>query len=339
MTIRWGIIGCGDVCEVKSGPGFQEVPGSALVAVMRRDVAKARSYAERHGVGYAYDDASQVIHHPEVDAVYIATPPGSHRDYALEVCAAGKPAYVEKPMARTAVECREMTEAFDAAKLPLFVAFYRRALPRFVKAKEVIDSGQLGRLTSVSYRFASPAHRGVNPEALPWRVVAEEAGGGLLLDLGCHTLDIMDFMLGPFSHVEGDAHNLATAHAVEDNVSMRFQVGDNVPGTATWNFASHLREDLIEVIGTEGRLALSTFGNEPVQLQSISGDATFDLPNPPHIQQPLISTIVADLNGQGRCPSNGHTATRTAQVMDTVLSAYYGGREDAFWLRPETWRR
>src|SRR5579871_3895135 len=125
-TIRWGILGCGKVAEVKSGPGFQRAEGSRLVAVMRRDGALAADFARRHSVPLWYDRAEALIEDPEVDAVYIATAPGSHLEYALQVCAAGKPAYVEKPMARNHTECLEMVESFHAAEVPLFVDYYRR---------------------------------------------------------------------------------------------------------------------------------------------------------------------------------------------------------------------
>ena len=337
MTALWGIIGCGDVCEVKSGPGFKNVEGSELVAVMRRDKAKAEEYARRHFVPVWSDKAHDIITHPKVSAVYIATPPGSHLEYALQVCAAGKPAYVEKPMARSASECRQMTNAFDRAGLPLFVAYYRRALPRFLKAKELLDTGRIGTITNVAYRFATPAHRDMDADNLPWRVVAEQSGGGLFLDLGCHTLDILDFLLGPLQNARGIAANLASPYDVEDNVAMLFQTPGGASGTAQWNFAAHIREDIIEISGTDGRITLSTFGNEPVRLQSIHGDETFDLPNPLHIQQPLIQTIVDQLAGRGECPSTGHTATRTSEVIDAVLGDYYAGRDDAFWTRPQTW--
>ena len=339
MTINWGIIGCGDVCEVKSGPGFQNVEGSTLVAVMRRDGEKAKDFANRHGVSFWSNKAEDIIHHPDVNAIYIATPPGSHLDYALQACAAGKPAYIEKPMARSGAECRVMTTAFDEAGLPLFVAYYRRALPRFLKAKELIADGAIGIVTSVDYRFATPMHRNLDPQNLPWRVVAEDAGGGVFLDLGCHTLDILDFMLGPLQDVSGTAANVASPHDVEDGVAMRFRVTNGALGAARWNFAGHVREDVIEISGTDGRVSLSTFSNEPVQLQSVHGDETFDLPNPLHIQTPLIETIVSHLNGRGRCPSTGHTATRTSEVIDTVLADYYSGRDDSFWTRPETWKK
>ena len=138
-SVRWGIIGCGDVTEVKSGPGFQKARNSELVAVMRRNAKLAEDYAIRHGVSRWYDNADALIHDPGVDAVYIATPPDSHKDYALAVARAGKPAYVEKPMALNYSECLAMIQAFEQAGVPLFTAFYRRALPRFLKIKSMLD--------------------------------------------------------------------------------------------------------------------------------------------------------------------------------------------------------
>ena len=175
-TIRWGILGCGDVCEIKSGPGFRLARGSELVAVMRRDGAKAADYAKRHGVARWYDDADRLIGDPDVDAVYVATPPGSHLAYAQRVAAAGKPCYVEKPMARSHGECRRMVEAFERARLPLFVAYYRRALPRFVRAKQLIDSGALGRVTGCRYHISRP----FSPSSSNvWRFDPAQSGGGL----------------------------------------------------------------------------------------------------------------------------------------------------------------
>lgn len=337
-TIRWGIIGCGNVTEVKSGPGFQRAEGSELLAVMRRSPGLAEEYAQRHNVPRWYEDADALINDPDVDAVYIATPPGSHLDYALRVCAAGKPAYVEKPMARSYGECRQMLETFQSAGLPLFVAYYRRALPRFLQVQEILETRGIGEVTGVSYRYASMSHRHTDPQKLPWRVVVEESGGGHFLDLGCHTLNILDFLLGPLEEVSGQAANIAAPYAAEDSVAMQFRTSSGALGTAVWNFSASLREDIIEITGTNGRLSLSTFGNEPIVLTGgLPGDVTFDRPNPTHIQQPLIQTIVNNLRGLGDCPSTGESAARTSQLMDTVLSDYYGGRDDAFWTRPDTW--
>ena len=204
--------------------------------VMRRDAAKAEDYARRHGVPAWTTDAEALIRDPHVDAVYIATPPGAHLEYALRVAAAGKPAYVEKPMARNHAECRRMIEAFAAAGQPLFVAYYRRRLPRFLKVQELIDSGRLGEVTMLTYRYTKHGRQGLDPQQLPWRLVAEHAGGGLLLDLGSHALDIFDFLLGPAAQVEATAANLASPCDMEDTVTLhcRFACGGrgSAPGTS-----------------------------------------------------------------------------------------------------------
>ena len=333
--VGWGIIGCGDVTEVKSGPGFQKADNSRLVAVMRRTGHLARDYAERHGVPAWYDDADKLIADPAVTSVYIATPPETHLEYALAVAAAGKPAYVEKPMGRNHAECEEMIRAFGDAELPLYVAYYRRALPRFVKVKELLDRKAIGTLTGVTLHFAQPRH---NPQegALPWRLTAESAGGGLVMDMGSHAVDIVDYLLGPMEDVTGNAWNLAHVAEVEDRVVGTFTAG-GVPGCASWNFAAAEEEDLLAIDGTEGAIRLSVFGNDPVRAITSAGEQQFDLPNPAHVQQPLIQTVTDDLTGRGTCPSTGESAARTNAVLDRMLSRYYGGRDDAYWSRPESW--
>ncbi len=197
-TIRWGMIGAGDVTEVKSGPAFYKARNSALVAVMRRNGDLAKDYAERHNVPRWYDDANALINDPDVDAIYIATPPYVHQEYTLKAATAGKPVYVEKPMAMNHDECLTMIEACKAAGVGLWVAFYRRMLPRFRKIKELVDSGAIGEVRSVTTAMYRPPHPGeMNVNDLAWRVQPEYAGGGIFVDVGVHTLDFLDYLLGP----------------------------------------------------------------------------------------------------------------------------------------------
>ena len=332
--IRWGILGCGNVCEVKSGPGFQEADGSALTMVMRRTPLMAEDFATRHGVPNWTGDVDTLIEDEDVDAVYIATPPGTHCEYALKVCAAGKPCYVEKPMARNGAECDRMIKAFADAGVPLFVAYYRRALPRFLKAKELIDTGALGEIESVFYQYnmlADPS------QDHGWRVKAEESGGGLFMDLGSHTLDILDFLLGPLRNVKGEASNHGGLYGVEDRVSMSFGLENGASGVAKWNFFANQYTDEVHIKGSKASLRIGTFGNEPVVLETSGEEETFDLPNPRVIQLPLIQTIVDSLRSGSQCASTGETAARTSHVMDKALDSYYRGRSDDFWSRPESW--
>jgi len=335
--VRWGILGCGDVTEVKSGPGFRLAEGSEVVAVMRRDGEKAADYARRHGVPRWYDDARALVADPEVDAIYVATPPGVHLDGARLAAAAGKPAYVEKPMARHTAECDAMLEEFQKAGLPLFVAYYRRCLPRYVRAAELLAAGGIGEVTGVCARLAQPPKPMLEGGDLPWRVDAAHSGGGLFLDLGSHTLDLLDHLLGPLEKVAGHAARRAKTGIVEDAVAMSFVTAGGVPGVANWDFGSALPVDEVAIAGTSGRLVFSIFGPEPLRWEKPDGVEIFDLPHPPHVQQPLIQTVVDDLLGRGTCPSTGESARRTSAVMDAVLDSYYGGRSDAFWQRPQTW--
>lgn len=332
-VVRWGIIGCGDVTEVKSGPAFQKADGSQLVAVMRRDAAKAADYARRHRVPRWYADAAQLVADPEVDAIYVATPPNAHLDGALLAAAAGKPAYVEKPMARHTAECDRMIAAFAAARCPLFVAYYRRALPRFTLVKELLDRGEIGTVTAVSHALTEPFHR----RDAGWRTDVATAGAGHFLDLGSHALDLVDWLLGPLGEISGTAANRATANAAEDTVAMSFRTASGAVGSALWDFAAAVRRDSLRLEGTDGAIEFSIFENAPVRVENAAGNRTIVRDHPSHVQQPMVQSAVDDLLGRGVCVSSGESARRTSAVMDIVLAGYYGGRSDEFWHRAATW--
>lgn len=323
--IRWGIIGCGNVTEVKSGPAFQKATNSALVAVMRRNGALAEDYARRHGVPTWYDDAQALINDPDVDAVYIATPPNAHHEYTLAVAAAGKPVYVEKPMALHYGECQAMVAACKTAGVPLWVAYYRRRLPRFLKVKELVAAGAIGAPRAVTVRFyrdwKQPA-----VDQLPWRVQPEIAGGGFFVDLAAHTLDYLAYFLGPIVQVQGYAANQGGYYRAEDTVAGSFSFANGCHGTGIWCFDSYHRVDETEIIGTKGKLTFSSFGTEPICLTTTAGVTDFPEPTPEHVQLPLIQTIVDELNGIGQCPSTGESAAHTTWVMDQMLQNYYRER-------------
>ena len=331
QTIRWGIIGCGDVTEVKSGPAFAKARGSALVAVMRRNAELARDYARRHGVPRWYYDAEALVRDPDVDAVYVATPPNAHKAYTLLAARAGKPVYVEKPMALDGDECDAMIEACRAAGVPLFTAYYRRALPRFLRVKSIVDEGLLGDVRAVSlaiYRhYAPPPAAGPDATpAVPWRVDPTIAGGGLFVDLASHTLDLLDYVLGPIARATGGAANQAHLYDAEDIVHATLEFASGIRGVGIWCFSGFGEVDRVEIIGSRGRLTFETFGNAPMVLETDAGAHPISIPHPEHVQQPLIQAIVDELHGTGTSPSTGETGARTTRVMDQLLRTYYASR-------------
>ena len=319
--VRWGIIGCGDVTEVKSGPALQRASGSTLVAVTRRDVEKARDYAARHGVPVVHASAGDLIADRDVDAVYIATPPSSHCDLALRAAGAGKPCLVEKPMAMTHAECVRMVDAFAAAGVPLWVAYYRRALPRFLRVRELLGSGAVGTVTSVHVDVKQPLAGG--EQARNWRLDPGVAGAGLFFDLGSHCVDLLDFLIGPVSDVAAVALNTGGAYAAEDLTAVACVLGGRVGATGVFNFNAFDKQDQIVLTGTAGELRTSIFADEDVLVRQGARETRYQVRNPPHVHQPLVQTIVNELRGQGRCDSTASSGARASWVLERCVERYY----------------
>ncbi len=316
--VRWGIIGCGDVTEVKSGPALQQADGSRLVAVMRRNGKLAEDYARRHNVEKWYDDADKLINDPDVDAVYIATPPSSHKDYTLAVAGAGKPVYVEKPMALNYDECQEMVQTCKDRGVPLFVAYYRRGLPRFNKIKSLLCEGAIGevRFVNVVY-YRQPSGRDL-AGGENWRVDPRIAGGGYFYDLASHSIDILQFFFGEVKSAKGYVSNQKRLYEAEDIVSGLFIFENDIHVSCVCDFNAYDSLDRTEIVGDGGKLTFSTFGDSSVILENDNGRREFHIENPLHIQQPLIQTIVDELRGVGRCPSTGVTGAGTNWIMDKI---------------------
>lgn len=321
--VRWGIIGVGNVCEKKSGPAFYKIDHSELVAVMRRDENKAKDFAARHQVGKYYTDADQLINDPDVDIVYVATPPDSHKEYTIRTLKAGKPVYVEKPMAMNYAECLEMLQVAERANQKLFTAHYRRALPYFLKVKELLDNNAIGKKLTVSVKYFRPAST-LDMDSLnqTWRVNKDIAGDGYFFDLAPHTLDILDFLLGEIDEAKGYTQNLGGYYSVSDTISAIMQFKSGVTGTGQWCFVSseQARQDMIVIQGTEGYIRFNTFDFRPISLVTAKGTEILQTEQPEHIQQPLIQTIVAELRGVGICPSTGISGARTSRIMDMITN-------------------
>ena len=321
--VRWGVLGVGKVCELKSAPAMNTIPHSKLVAVMRRDPEKAQDYALRHGVPNWYSRAEDLIQDPEVNAIYIATPPHVHLELTQLAAAAGKPVYVEKPMARTYVECLQMIDACKLAGVPLFVAYYRRKLPHFLKIKELLEHGDIGELRTVHINLKQVLTPNlVCQTETNWRVIPEIAGGGYFYDLASHQLDLLDFFFGKITHASGYSTNQAKAYPAEDLVTGSFVFENGVIGTGNWCFSTSDTSEIDEIVidGSKGQIRFATFGEGAFALlRPNQNPLHFHLELPHHIQRPLIQSIVEELLGKGSCPSTGVTAARTNWVMEEIM--------------------
>ena len=325
-VIKWGFIGCGEVTEKKSGPAFSLVPDSKVVAVMSRDFSKAQDYAKRHAINRFYNDPISLINDSEVNAVYIATPPSSHSTFALMAMRAGKPVYVEKPLASSYEDCLRINRISEQNNIPCFVAYYRRYLPYFQKVKELAYSNNIGRILSVQIRFAVPPRElDYNTKNLPWRLQPDIAGGGgYFYDLASHQLDLLQYMFGVITEAEGYGCNMAGLYKVEDTFNACFKFDSGISGSASWCFVAHksARTDRIEIVGDKGMICFSVFDYTPIAIHTEKGREEIIIGNPQYVQMPLIQKIVEHLKGGAICDCDSVSATPTNWVMDKILGKF-----------------
>lgn len=321
--IGWGFIGCGEVTEKKSGPAFNEVPGSHVVAVMSRNAEKAESYAKRHNIKKWYTDPLELINDPEINAIYIATPPSSHATFAIMAMKAGKPVYIEKPLAASYEDCARINRISELTGVPCFVAYYRRYLPYFQKVKQIIQSGAIGTPANVQIRFSVPP-RDLDYKSngsLPWRLQPDIAGGGYFYDLAPHQLDLIQDIFGVITRAHGYCSNMAKLYKAEDTISACFYFENGLPGSGSWCFVGHqsAKEDRIEVIGEKGMLSFSVYNYSPIQLVTSEGRSSIVVPNPPYVQLPIIRSVIEHLQGIGICECTSVSTTPVNWVMDRIL--------------------
>jgi len=317
--IRWGILGCGDVTERKSGPAYQKTDGFELAAAMRRDAGKAKDYAKRHGIDKFYSDADELINDPEIDAVYIATPPDSHKYYGLKVAEAGKPCCIEKPLAPTHRDCMEIYEAFENKHLPLFVAYYRRSLPRFKHIKTWLENDSIGEVRHIRWHLSKAASETDLSGKYNWRTDPKIAAGGYFDDLASHGLDLFIYLLGDIKTVSGISHNQQALYAAKDAIAACWLHENGVTGTGSWNFGCKHREDRVEIFGSKGKIEFSVFDEAPLLLSNEDGTCEQFIENPENIQLYYVRDMKEQLLGHFQHPSNGATATHTSWVMDKIL--------------------
>jgi len=307
--IKWGIIGCGDVTEVKSGPAFSKVKNSELVAVMRRNAEKAEDYARRHNVPKWYSDANKLIHDPEVNAIYIATPPSSHEEYTMAAFGAGKPVYVEKPMSVNAASASRMAKAAKEKKLKLVVAHYRNAQPLFNGIKQLLNEKAIGDVRFVKSELYKPSLSVSELEIYKnaWRVDPNIAGGGLFHDLAPHQFGLMNYFFGEAEKVSGISLNQGDLYKADDMVAgnILFKNGVLFNGIWCFNVSPEDERDHCLIVGEKGSIAF-TFFNQREVIVTVNGKTktlAFDILQ--HVQQPMIGKIVEYFLDQGPNPCSG----------------------------------
>lgn len=316
-NIRWGILGCGDVCEVKSGPAFNKIDHSELIAVMRRDEERVRDFAHRHQVPKYYTRAKDLIDDDEINAVYIATPPVYHEEYAITVIEAGKAVYIEKPVALNSLSCNRILDASRRMDVKASVAHYRRGLPVFKKVKSLIQSGTIGSPNLVICNTLQAPDEKVASKDY-WRTNPGISGGGLFFDLAPHQLDIFYWLFGKPAQVRGYSANQKSLYDAPDltNIEAVFENGVYLHGLWAFNVSAGSATESTEIIGDKGKIRFSFFRASDIEIITDEGSEKISLEYPVNIQQPMIADVVRYFRDEGPNPCSLEDALVTMQMMD-----------------------
>jgi predicted dehydrogenase len=312
------MIGAGDVTEIKSGPAFNKVDNSALVALVRRNADKARDYARRHNVPDWYTDARTMLNRDDINAIYIATPPSTHKDYALTSLKAGKDIYLEKPMALNAKESGEIIDTAKRLGRKICLAHYRRELPCFKKVKELIDSGIIGEVQYAKTEIFQPEKSEIIAQTEEdWRTNAAISGGGLFHDIGPHQIDLMIHYFG----LPLDFFGFSTGKIPEvaDLVSGQITFENGTVFQGVWNFKASSWEtrDKCVMLSSRGKIEFSFYKDKQcVSLNAEGRKATFEFTNPENIQLPHINKVVKYFRGEGENPCTGEDGLKVMEIID-----------------------
>lgn len=318
--VKWGMIGTGSVTEVKSGPGFYKSKNSELYGVFNRNRDKAIDWAKRHGINKVYETIDEMLMDENIDAIYIATPPNVHKEYAIRCLEAGKIPYIEKPMAFNYHECQDILKVSNEKNIPVYVAFYRRGMEKYIKIKELLDEGVLGNIKYVEVRqIMKPEDSDLNREKLPWRVIPEITGGGKFIDMGVHVLDILDFFFGHINVAKGMATNLGGYYDVEDTVSASFMFENGVVGNGMWCYVAGHEEEYVRIVGDKGYIIFEGLGYGPVKIYDGNEVQELKFNSPDHVAQPYIQQVVDEIIGFKKSNANIQSAANVTRITDEIL--------------------
>lgn len=316
-VLRWGIIGCGDVVKRKSGPALLQAERSEIKAVMRRNLSKAQKYASEHKISVATDEPQKVIEDPEIDVLYVATPPNSHKKYAISGAKAGKDVVVEKPMGLDADEAKQMIGVCESEGVELFVAYYRRFYPQVQKFQDLLDKGEIGEPVQgyVRISFAPPEDPG-------WREEPEISGGGWFVDVASHRLDLLTFLLGSVDRAHGVVTSFESGNHLEDAVTLSLKFDSGAQASVQGDFYTNRPADELYIHGTKGTLYTDDL-TEPKVLLDERKQKKYEFESLPATHSGLVKHVEDVLLDEAPNKSSGEDGLVTEKVLDNAIRDHY----------------
>ena len=316
-VVRWGLIGAGDIAKKRVAPALRDLPNCEFISVSRSRYELAKEFAKQFGARKWIADWCDLVRDEEIDAVYIATPVFVHAAQTIAAAEAGKHVLCEKPMALTVKECDEMISACRANNVRLGIAYYRRFYPAIKRVKEIVASGEIGKVSIAqinAFEYFDPS----DDDPRHWLLEREKSGGGPMFDFGCHRLEILCNLFGPVRRLESVISNSAFDREVEDtaHASMKFESG--VCATVAVTHAAEMPQDTLDIYGTKGSITIPVLNSGEVTVTIGREERRESLPPDPNFHQPLIQEF-ADSVLQNREPDvDGTCGREIASLIDRI---------------------
>lgn len=319
--IRWGLIGCGDIAAKRVAAALRDSPGSALVAVARARPELAAEFARQHGARRWHADWRDVLRDAEVSAVYLATPVRLHTAQAVAAAEAGKHVLCEKPMAMDVAECERMIAAARSHGVRLGVAYYRHHYPLVARLRALLESGEIGRPVLAQVEVFEPFDA---PAGQPrsWLLDRKQAGGGPMMDFGCHRIELLLDLLGPLKVVRGFPTNVRFHDRdVEDTCVARMGFRSGAEAVLTVTHAAAERRDTFAIYGSEGSAHVPVLNDGLVRIVTAGGAREERHPPHPNLHQPLVEDFVAAVRERREPAVTGQVGLEVTRVLDTIYGS------------------
>ncbi len=315
---RWGLIGCGDIAKKRIAPALRDLENCDLVAVNRQNYDLAEAFAKEFGAQKWYKDWQELLKDDEIDAVYIATPVYLHAEQTIAAAKAGKHVLCEKPMAMNAAECQAMIDACETNGVKLGVAYYRHFYPVVDRIKEIVNSGEIGDPVVTQINVFEVFDRKPG-EARYWLTQKDMAGGGPIMDVGSHRIELLLNVFGEIKKATGFANNVVLDRDVEDTGVVQFEFESSIVGVLTVCHAAIEPQDTFKIFGTKGTIYVSVLNNGDLTVKTKKGVRTETLPPHTNVHQPHIDAFVKSIQGNDPVIVDGIAGKRVSEIEDEIF--------------------
>lgn len=321
MQIRWGIVGCGDIVRKRVADAIQRQPDSQLLAACRRDQEKLNAFCQSRQIPRVYSDAYDLINDPDIDAVYLATPVSLHCEHAIAAARQGKHVLVEKPMAMSNIQCEAMVEAARKRNIKLGVAYYRRCYPSIARITALLETGQLGRPFAASAVVSNGFGRSP-ASSQGWRGDPNIAGGGALMDIGSHRIDLFVKLFGDVESVRSCCDRLDATYGTENSSSVICKFTNGVQATLQCFFGPQPSLDQFRVVGFNGHIDIENLNADQMTITTAAGRCVESHAPDANLHAPLIQDFVEAMRDDRRPICDGSEGMITNQI---IAQAYEKG--------------